>query len=334
MQSSLPPSVGIRASLLFIFIFWPLWDRGIWVNQNKAIQFVSCLTLLAAFAACTDSGSSGTKAGQDPRAFDASKPETYKEVQDFTQMKSSFVSEKVLDLSKPEDAKELSDFRIYGCDKNGNELGTLDPISKIGDSATTSWSVNSQSTHASSISKDTLKSISDKSFTFVSKTLSVFIEEAGGEVLKSIPETEANCKMGSDISGDRCERGQLDISEYLTDKGLEYIKNHPEVGNSNCQIKNPKYVTKNEIGKFKLADNTVVKAHRLTMTSTGDLSCGGFSLGSGSQTYASIRTNQLMPVSDVHYCGGVSAQYSITEYLDKKSINSIKIEILSGTMRK
>ena len=165
------------------------------------------------------------------------------------------------------------------------------------------------------IQKLTLEAQGKDAIQLNEKMLSLDVKEFGGELLKSTFEKKRACDFAK---GDlHCEKDSLtqasevQFKQALNPMGEQFyqaVNVYPRNLLTRCTLKNESGISvKTYVGKYRLPNDTVVNAYLDIQESEGAVVCGQSpSLGKGTRRTLSVRSNEVMPVDDQSFCGGVS----------------------------
>lgn len=298
------------------------------MNYSK----LTALVILSLALASCDKSESGHVGYEPPKT----EP---KEVQDLGTVPLRFTSQLKLDYRQPDDQKKLESFKSKGCPSLTESSLAQNQILRAGDEIYESKHINSQISHTSIIQKKSLKEIRADSFTYVSKSLSFRIEEAGGEIFKVIPEPLYSCKIKKpdNTFEASCENPKTDVTTLLNDQGLNYLLRTLDLGFRYCFLveKGPSTATfENEIGIYELPSGIPVHGLLKRTFVSGDVVCHDQIVGKGTRATTSIYSSEVTPLGEPSLCSGKMVLFTDTIKLNNMAIESMRIEVMSGTLRK
>lgn len=293
-----------------------------------------CLVGLFVAAGCSNSGGKG--------GFDASNPETYKQVQDLT-------IKNIKQFEAKEDAQLDSDYKnevyTHGCESQGSykESYKLDPALRVGDTVYKEMQKNTQKLNSIVQYKTQIQDVSGNTKVESNSVMSMLIKQAGGEVLKKPIVSTMTCKgvnvtkdpSGTTYYSEDCKGDfpqEKDASTYMTPQGVRYWNSTGSTNSFDCVVNSRNLDTqKVERGTFEI-DGKKIKAFRHMSRMVGDVVCSGRYVGKGVEERVNISSNEIIS-QGYTFCGGETLAYSSTISLGEKAIESFKMEIQSATVR-
>lgn len=231
----------------------------------------------------------------------------------------------------------------FGCTEEGISAsnGQVDPGLRVGDVEYTENRNSSDGFVIKTLQKNTVAEAESRTLKYQTTFLSIE-KEKGLELLRKTFSFGNSCwsenEEGFESSQCRTDEDPENLLKTMKsnmNSNGQRVFDQSKSSNWDCRIEQPiSYTSEEKVGSFKLKDGTSIRATMSIFKNSGIILCGKKNLGMGESISVDIRSNEVLSLSSLNYCGGVRVMNAHTIKLkDDRVVTSSQEEITTAKLR-